>query len=209
MQPRFLKVHYQTRLKLLQSRKDADEDRQYRVARRIHAVLLNADGKTSGQVASLLNAPRSKVSQWLQFYDEYGLEGLLEGQRSGRPSLLDAKQKQTLDDIVESGPRAYGFLSGVWTAIMIQNVIEEEFGVAYDPRHVRRILDELNFTVQRPKRVLARANVAAQNRWRRYTYPNLKKKPKNKKGLFSLKMKHPSAKTPRFTERGHVVGNSL
>jgi hypothetical protein len=31
--------------------------------------------------------------------------------------------------------------------------------------------------VQRPRRILARADVAAQDRWRRHIYPDLKKKP--------------------------------
>jgi hypothetical protein len=33
------------------------------------------------------------------------------------------------------------------------------------------------FSVQRPRRVLARADTAAQDRWRRRLYPALKKKP--------------------------------
>jgi len=78
---------------------------------------------------------------------------------------------------VDSGPIAYGWMSGVWTAIMIAQVIKNEFSVEYDPRHVRRILDELDFSVQRPKKVLAKADPSKQSRWVRYTYPNIKKKP--------------------------------
>jgi transposase len=149
----------------------------YRVAKRIHAVLLNHEGHTSGQIAGLLKAPRSRVSQWLQHYQSFGDEALLEGHRCGRPPRLDGAQLRQLADIVESGPVAYGYLSGVWTSVMIATVIQEEFGVRYDPRHVRRVLDKLGFSLQRPKRQLARADPAAQDRWRRYTYPNLKKKP--------------------------------
>jgi transposase len=65
---------------------------------------------------------------------------------------------------------------------MIAWVIEEEFGVVYHPGHVRKLLHELGFSVQRPRRVLARAEPREQDRWRRYTYPNLKKKPKARTG---------------------------
>ena len=57
--------------------------------------------------------------------------------------------------------------------------IEEEFLISYHPGHVRKILYSLNYSMQRPKRVLANADPEKQNKWQRYTYPNIKKKPKH------------------------------
>ena len=65
---------------------------------------------------------------------------------------------------------------------MIAWVIEEEFGVRYHPGHVRKLLPGLGFSVQRPRRVLARADAREQDRWHRRTDPNLKKKPAGKTG---------------------------
>jgi transposase len=178
MHARQLHLRSQTYQKLRRLRKEAEGDGAYRVARRIHAVLLNRDGHASGDIAHILDAPRSKVSQWLRDYEEFGLEALLEGQRSGRPAQLSASQRRQLEDIIDSGPRAYGFLSGVWSAPMVGRIVTEEFGIDYTDRHVRRLLHEWGFSVQRPKRLLARADPIEQNRWRRYTYPNLKKKPR-------------------------------
>ena len=180
MRARELNLHPMTVKKLLRLRKEAEADGVYRVARRIHAVLLNYDGHTSGQIAHLLKAPRSRVSEWLKNYECYGEEGLLEGARSGRPREMTAQDEQSLADIIDSGPVAYGFLSGVWTSPMITRVIEEEFGISYHPGHVRKLLHRLGFSVQRPKRTLARADAREQDRWRRYTYPNLKKTPDGK-----------------------------
>jgi len=176
MRARALQLHFQTRQRLQRWKKAAEANGAYRVARRLHAVLLNAAGHSSGDIADILAAPRSKVSQWLSDYEEFGDEALLEGQRSGRPALLTGAQQTDLGDIIDSGPLAYGFTSGVWNAPMIGRVIAEEFKVKYTSRHVRRLLDCIGFSVQRPKRILARANPVEQNRWRRYTYPNLKKK---------------------------------
>jgi transposase len=177
MRARRLKLHPKTAKKLLGIKKEAERDGQYRVAKRIHATLLNDDGKTSGEIAEILKAPRSKVSQWLSNYEEHGHESFLEGHRTGRPCKLTPVEKKELGDIVESGPVAYGFLSGVWTAVMVGRVIQNEFGIEYDARHVRRILDELDFSLQRPKRLLAKADPEKQARWIRYTYPQIKKKP--------------------------------
>lgn len=176
MRARMLHLHFQTRRRLERWKREAEADGAYRVAKRLHAVLLNNDGCSSGNIAAILEAPRSKVSQWLSDYEQFGHEGLLEGQRSGRPAQLDDQQKVALGEIIDRGPLSRGFASGVWSAPMIGRVITEEFEVEYTSRHVRRLLREMGFSVQRPKRILARANRAAQQRWRRYTYPNLKKK---------------------------------
>jgi len=180
MRARQLQLHPSTAKKLLRLKKEAEVDGVYRVARRLHAVVLNNDGHTSGKIADIVKVARSRVSDWLKNFEEYGYEGILEGYRPGRPAALTLEQKEALADIIDSGPVAYGFLSGVWTSPMVARVIQEEFDITYHPGHVRKLLHELNFSVQRPKRKLARADPVEQDRWHRRTYPNLKKKPKKK-----------------------------
>jgi transposase len=62
----------------------------------------------------------------------------------------------------------------------LASVIQEEFGVGYHPGHVRKLLHRLGCSVQRPTTRLVQAEPKAQNKWIRYTYPNLKKTPKPK-----------------------------
>ncbi len=175
MRARFLQLRPRKVEELSVLKKEAEKDGASRVARRIHAVLLNHQQKSSGDIARILSAPRSKVSAWLQQYEEHGWEALLEGHRSGRPRALDTPQERALCDLLDSGPVAYGFMSAVWTSPMIARVIQEEFAVSYHPGHVRKLLTKLGFSVQRPKRQLAKADPVLQDRWRRYTYPRLKK----------------------------------
>jgi transposase len=182
MLPRLLQVHPKTTARLIRLRKEAEQDGAYRVAKRLQAVILNAQGHSSGKVADVLQAPRSKVSQWLSDYEAFGVEGLLEGHRSGRPAALTPRQHTKLSQLLEHGPVAYGLDRGLWTSPVIAWVIEQEFGVHYHPGHVRKLLHALHFSVQRPRRVLLRANPAAQERWRRYTYPRLKKKSTKRTG---------------------------
>lgn len=155
--------------------KEANEDGEYRVARRIHGIILNLDGYSNPEISEILKVHRSKPVIWVHSWNGYGIEGLFEGHRSGRPALLTKEQKENLGDIIDSGPVAYGFTSGVWTSPMISRVINVEFSVDYHPGHVRKMLRALGFSVQRPRKKLALANPALQNKWRRYTYPILKK----------------------------------
>ena len=182
MIPRVLRLHPKTYQRLIGLRREAERDGAYRVAKRMQAVVLNSEGRTSGELAEILKAPRSRVSEWLSRYEAHGVEGLLEGYRPGRPPMLAERQRKQLGDILDSGPVAYGLDSGVWTSPMIAWVIEEEFGVQYHPGHVRKLLHSLGYSVQRPRRRLARANAWEQDRWHRHTYPNLKKKPTGKTG---------------------------
>ena len=175
MRARFLRLRARKVEELSCLKKEAEKDGAGRVARRIHAVLLSHQEHTSGEIAQILAAPRSKVSLWLQEYEQFGWEALLEGHRSGRPRSLEPKQEDHLCDLLDSGPIAYGFMSGVWTSPMIGRVIEDEFGVKYHPGHVRKLLQKLGFSVQRPRKRLAKADPVEQNRWQRYTYPRLKK----------------------------------
>ena len=90
MRARLLRLHPSTHKRLIRLSKEAQRDGAYRVAKRLQAVVLNSEGRSSGELAGILKAPRSKVSEWLARYEAHGIEGLLEGYRSGRPPQLTA-----------------------------------------------------------------------------------------------------------------------
>src|SRR5438132_12746688 len=78
---------------------------------RLHGVLLVAQGMTCPEVGRLLgDAPRS-VEYWVRRFEERGLVGLSEGQRSGRPRRLSEAQLQEVDQALRQTPRDLG-LSG-------------------------------------------------------------------------------------------------
>ena len=182
--------------------KQAMRDGAYRVATRLHAVALNMEGKSAPEIAKLLKVHRTKVCEWFRRWQKDGIKGMLEGHRPGRPARLSPKHRQILTDILDSGPVAYGFHSGVWTCPMVCRIIEDEFSILYHPAHVSRILHELDFSVQQPKKVLARADKTLQSKWIRHKYPDIKKKPKAKKLPSSSRTKPVSGKTPRSAKHG-------
>ena len=189
--------------KLVTLSKQALREGAYRVATRLHAIILNMEGKTAPQIADILKVHRSKVSIWLRNWGEEGMEGILEGHRSGRPPAMSDGERGELADILDSGPVAYGFSSGVWTSPMVARVIKEEFSITYNPAHVSRILHDIGFSVQRPKKTLAKADKTVQSRWIRYKYPSIKKKPRAKGRRSSSKTKPVSGKTPPSIGHGH------
>ncbi len=177
MQQRFIELHPKTKNKLQAMALESARDGAYRVSNRIKAVLLNNNGKSSSEIAKVLNVTREITSKWLKTYEQQGVDGLLERPRSGRPGKLSEVEKIILCDIVDSGPVAYGYSTGVWTSAVISEVIRDEFGIVYHPGHVRKLLNEFGYSVQSPKRLLAAADKEKRDKWVLSSYQQLKKRP--------------------------------
>ena len=56
MLPRLLRLHPATRRRLIRLSKEAEREGAYRVAKRLQAVVLNAEGRTSGELAAIVDA---------------------------------------------------------------------------------------------------------------------------------------------------------
>jgi hypothetical protein len=55
---RLLQLHPKTYGRLVRLSKEAERDGAYRVAKRLQAVVLNSEGRTSGELAGILKAHR-------------------------------------------------------------------------------------------------------------------------------------------------------
>jgi len=177
MKPIFAQGNHNTIRKLVRLRKEAEKDSATRVAFRIQSIILSIEGHTTTEIAQLLKVSRGTVPLWINHWNAFRETGLLEGFRCGRTSKMTPEELEALADIIESGPVAHGLNTGVWTSVIVAKIIEEEFGVQYHPGHVRKLLKHLGFSVQRPTVKLINADPRQQNKWIRYTYPNLKKTP--------------------------------
>jgi transposase len=170
MRPTFAKGKRTAISKLLELRRQAQKDKEPRVVLRIQGILMSLEGQTTGEISHHLKVHRSTVPLWIDHWNRYGQKGLWEGHRSGRPRGLSPEEREKLCDILDSGPAAYGLETG----------IEEEFGQPYHSGHVRKLLQQLGYSMQRPTTRLVQADLKQYRKWVRYTYPNLKKTPKAK-----------------------------
>ena len=144
--------------------------------RRGKAVLGDIDGRRVIELAAELDVTRGAINRWLQWYEAEGVEGLVTGKPPGAAPRLTDFQRDLLSALIELGPQAGGYTSGVWTGPMIADLIEQRFGVRYHNHHIPRLLNQLGFSVQRPRKRLARADAEAQAVWLRDKFPAIKKK---------------------------------
>lgn len=155
---------------------EAEQMGDLAVWKRARAVRAYIDGARVVDIAAQVRVVRGTVNCWLRWYETLGAEGLRTNKPPGAAPRLTPEQLQELTRIVESGPLAAGFTSGVWTGPMIGRLILDRYGVRYHNHHVPRLLNALGFSVQRPRKRLARADAEAQATWVRERLPGIKKK---------------------------------
>jgi transposase len=129
---------------------------------RLHGVLLVAQGLTCPEVAGLLgDAPRS-VEYWVRRFEEDGLAGLQEGERSGRPRRLSAKQWGEVDAILRKSPRDVGLGGNLWDGKTLSAWIERQYGTVLRVRQCQRLFRQLGFRLRKPRPMVAQADPEQQ-----------------------------------------------
>ena len=119
---------------------------------------------------------RAAVNQWSKWYEVQGADGLRSQKATGAPPRLSQDQRDELVALIEAGPRAAGFDGGVWTGPRIGHLILKRFGVRCHNQHIPRLLGQLGFSLQRPRKRLARADAEMQAVWIRDRLPAIKKR---------------------------------
>jgi transposase len=131
---------------------------------RLHGVLLVAHGMTCPEVARLLgDAPRS-VQYWLKRFEEDGLAGLSEKERSGRPRALTEKQLAAVDKVLRQAPVAYGLSGNLWDGKTLSAFIEKRFRISLGVRQCQRLFRQLGFRLRKPRPAIALADAELQKR---------------------------------------------
>jgi transposase len=146
--------------------------------RRAKAVVDYIGRRRAAELASELRVARASINRWLQWYEADGVDGLRTKKAPGAAPRLSEDQRAELAKIIEAGPIAAGFTTGMWTGPLLGQLIRDRFGVSYHNHHVPRLLHQLGFSVQRPRKRLARADEESQATWLRERLPAIKKKPR-------------------------------
>ncbi len=157
--------------------------------RRFRALRLLDKGHSEAEVARRVGVHRQSVNRWQQQVSAAGAETLRHPGRAGRKPRLTAAQLEQLEKALLRGPEALGYETNLWSAGRVADLIESEFGVAYHPSHVWRLLGQLGWSCQRPTSRAIERDEAAIRRWKRVTWPALKKKPKKKGARWSASTK--------------------
>lgn len=73
---------------------------------RAHAILLSDRRYAIDQIADIYQVDRDRVSEWLDWWEEYQFEGLDDDPRSGRPLTLTAQEQEEALKLTRAEPRS-------------------------------------------------------------------------------------------------------
>ena len=145
--------------------------------RRLKAVKYFEQGLGPSEVARRLGVTRQSVHAWKVAWAKGGRTSLRSRGPAGRKARLTLEQQQELIDALLEGPQASGYATQVWTLPRVRALIRRRTGETYHPGHVSRLLHALGFSCQRPERRAIERDETAIARWKRVTWPAIKKKP--------------------------------
>ena len=141
------------------------------MVKRVTALLGIARGEPVKLVATGVGVSPSSVYGWLRAFLLEGVAGLRVQWRGGRPTKLTKTQRQRLAAIIEAGPEAAGFPTGCWHALLIQQVIQREFGATYTVQYLATLLQSLGCSFQKARFVSDHLDEVARAAWLAYTFP--------------------------------------
>ena len=125
-----------------------------RFRERLHCLLLKDRGHTNTEVAQMLLVSQDTITDWLNVYQDGGLEALCRLETGGSDGFLTGEQIATLT--AELDKHLFQ------TAKQVAAWVQEQFAVTYSERGMRALLHRLGYSRQKAHRVPAQADVEAQ-----------------------------------------------
>ena len=152
-------------------RREARRSKDSRQACRLLSLAMVLKGVTRTEAARAGGMDRQTLRDWVIRYNDEGIAGLLDRPRSGRRRRLTAAQLAEPKDLVEEGPKVE--VHGVvrWRCVDLQAEIKKRFDVDHTVRHVERLLKQLDFTRLSIRPRHPKADVAAQETFKKTSPP--------------------------------------
>ncbi len=155
--------------------KSTVQPKDWREGRRLRAWELHQQGWKQKDIAAALGVTQGAVSQWVRRGRAGGVAALRTRTSPGAPPRLTSEQLAQLPVLLARGAPMFGCIGDGWTRARVAEVIKREFGVAYHPDHIGRLLQAVGWSVQKPVERAIQRDEAAIAAWREERWPVIKK----------------------------------
>jgi transposase len=117
--------------------------------RRAAALGLLQGGHPFQEVAAAFGVSEATLKAWRRCYEEEGLDGLVDGPRSGRPRKADQRYIDALEVVLTETPDDMGIDDATgWSVAMLCAVMEQKTGMRLGQRQMRQLLRHLGYRYQ-------------------------------------------------------------
>jgi transposase len=121
-----------------------------RVAGRAHMVLLNDQGYHVPEIAQIAGCGRDVVRHWLHGYQQWGIAGLYDDPRTGRPRTHPWADL-VVDTQASQSPPCSGHVQTCWSVGLIGAFLGRRFGIRLSGASLRRALHRQGWRWARPR----------------------------------------------------------
>ncbi len=152
----------------------AERARRERV--RLAAAEMIEAGAGDQEIARRFRVSRMSVNRWRRALAAGGREALASKGAGGAKCKLTDAQVAGLEEVLEAGPAACGYVDQCWTLARVTEQIWRRFGVESTLAGSAVLLHRLGWSVQVPARRAAERDEDKIARWREDTWPVIKER---------------------------------
>src|SRR5438445_425120 len=146
------------------------------------AILAVMDGQSCAHVAVVLRVHEQTVAAWGCAFCCYGLQGAPHQKPTGRPPKLTPTHKEARAMLLDAGPVKAGFSGACWRSPLLQQRIDDRFGVFYNVFSMAQLLKNLGFRSHKAAVVSEHLKEDKRQAWRTTTWPQMLRRAKERQG---------------------------
>lgn len=136
------------------------------------ALIALKNGKCVEDICKIIGITREALRKWRISFEREGVNGLKIKKSKGRPPKLNQEHQSALKEALMKTPEELGFQQAIWDGNLVCEFLKKEFCVAIKPRSAQYWMNKLGFSRQYPRRKYVKADVAAQEKFKK----NIKQK---------------------------------
>jgi len=131
---------------------------------RLLAAIAYKNGVTQTELAEWHDTGRRTIYSWLMRLDtdEPLEQAVSDDHRSGRKRKLSEIQQKEFEQTVHEPPEEVGIDAPAWTPALVQEFLEQTYGVEYSYPSCRRLLKEAGLSYQKLRRRAAESEESDQ-----------------------------------------------
>ena len=119
------------------------QTQEARVFRRAQAIREVVAGHHVNAVSATFHFTNSALRKWVQRFANYGVAGLVDRPRPGRPRKVTCALAQHLNRLVDQDPLQHGARSSQWSCRELATVLAQHTGVRLGRESVRVVLKKM------------------------------------------------------------------
>jgi len=135
---------------------------------RLLAAIAYNNGVTQTELAEWYDVQRRTIYSWLTRLDtdESREQAVSDNKRTGRKRKLSESEQKEFEETVHNPPEEVGIDAPAWTPALVQQYLEDAYGVEYSLPSCRWLLKEAGLSYQKPRRSAAEADETEKEEFR-------------------------------------------